>query len=145
MRIALGCDHAALDLKRAVLEFLQEAGHAVTDHGTYTEESCDYPEVAANVTGAVCSQGADRGILLCGTGIGMSIAANKTKGIRAALCHDTYSASMSRRHNDSNVLCMGARVVGSGLALAITDCWLAEAFEGGRHQRRLDMVESDGQ
>lgn len=143
MKIAIGCDHAALDLKLTVIEFLEEKGYAVTDHGTYTADSCDFPTVARQVTDALHGQEAERGILLCGTGIGMSIAANKARGIRAALCHDTYSAAMTRRHNDSNVLCMGARVVGSGLALAIAECWLQEDFEGGRHQRRIDMLESE--
>lgn len=141
MRIAVGSDHAALELKSAVVQHIKESGIDVVDLGTHTEESCDYPDIAKQVCDRIIAGEFQLGILICGTGIGMSIAANKVKGIRAALCHDTFSASMAKQHNDSNVLCIGARVVGSGLALAIVDQWLSQEFIGGRHATRVGKLE----
>lgn len=140
MKVALGCDHAGFLLKGAVLEALRDAGVEVHDMGTFSEESVDYPDVAARVARAVAAGEVDRGILLCGTGIGVSIAANKVPGVRAALCHDTFSARMSRAHNDANVLTMGSRVVGAGLAREIVRVWLEATFEGGRHAVRVEKV-----
>ena len=120
---------------------LRRCGLNGIDVGTYTTESCDYPLIAKNVAEKVASGVANRGILICGTGIGMSIAANKVQGIRAALCGDTYSARATRAHNDSNILCLGERVIGENLALDIVDIWLKTDFEGGRHTRRIDMIE----
>lgn len=142
MKIAIGSDHAALDLKSTIVEHLKESGTDVTDLGTHTAESCDYPDIAKLVCEKVAAGEYQYGILVCGTGIGMSIAANKVKGIRAALCHDTFSASMAKQHNNSNILCMGARVVGSGLALAIVDEWISQEFVGGRHAIRVEKLEN---
>ena len=138
--IALGCDHGGFALKQELMKHLSERGLEFKDFGTYSEESCDYPIYAEAVGRAVVSGQCDRGILICGTGIGMSIAANKIDGIRAANCGDCFSAEFTRRHNDANILCLGARVLGSGLALMITDIFLDTEFEGGRHQRRVDMI-----
>jgi ribose 5-phosphate isomerase B len=138
--IALGCDHAGVQLKAAVAEFLKSRGLEYRDYGTFDEASCDYPDYAQKVGEAVVSGDAERGILICGTGVGISIAANKVEGVRAALCSDTFTARLSREHNDSNVLCMGARVVGAGLALDVVASWLDGKFEGGRHQRRIDKI-----
>ena len=120
---------------------VQEKGFELKDFGTHSEESCDYPDIAHEVAKAVAGGQFDLGILICGTGVGMSIAANKVPGIRASLCGDTYSARMTRNHNDSNILCLGARVTGLGLMLDIVDAYLAESFSGGRHQRRIDKIE----
>lgn len=139
MKIAIGCDHAAVDLKNKVIKHLQDNNHTVTDKGTYTSDSCDYPVYAKAVCDAVTDKSADIGILICGTGIGMSMAANKVKGIRAACCNEIFSAEMTRRHNDTNVLCMGARVIGEEVAYRIVDAFLSAEFEGGKHQRRVDM------
>lgn len=138
--IALGCDHGGFALKQELMKHLSERGLEFKDLGTYSEESCDYPIYAEAVGRAVVSGQCDRGILICGTGIGMSIAANKIDGIRAANCGDCFSAEYTRRHNDANILCLGARVLGSGLALMIADIFLDTEFEGGRHQRRVDMI-----
>lgn len=138
--IAIACDHGGLNIKNAVMKHLDELGLEYKDYGTYTTESVDYPDYAAKVCNAIISGEADRGILVCGTGIGMSLAANSFKGIRAALCGDCFSAEYTRRHNDANVLCMGERVIGAGLALEITDKFLNTGFEGGRHQKRLDKL-----
>src|SRR5919202_570778 len=132
--IALGCDHAGVQLKAAVAEFLTSRGLEHRDYGTYDEASCDYPDYAQKVGEAAVGGEAERGILVCGTGVGISIAANKVEGVRAALCSDTFTARMSREHNDSNVLCLGARVVGVGLALDIVAAWLEARYEGVRHQ-----------
>lgn len=149
MKVALGCDHAGFLLKEAVLEALRDAGVDVRDMGTFSEESVDYPDVAERVARAVAAGEVERGILLCGTGIGVSIAANKVPGVRAALCHDTFSARMSRAHNDANVLAMGSRVVGAGLAREIVKAWLDGTFEGGRHAARVEKLKQlegkDGQ
>ena len=142
--IAIGCDHGALDLKNQLKEHLDKKGIAYKDFGCNTNESCDYPIYAHKVTDAVLSGECELGILLCGTGIGMSIAANKVKGIRAALCGDCFSAQVTREHNDSNVLCIGARVIGSELALRIVDTFLgAEFSQSERHKRRIAMLEEE--
>ena len=138
--IALACDHGAYDLKEAVKTHLAEKGLEVKDFGTYSTDSCDYPDFAAAAAKAVAAGECEKGVVLCTTGIGVSIVANKVKGIRCALCTDTLSAEMTRRHNDTNVLAMGAGVTGKNLALAILDKWLETEFEGGRHQRRIDKV-----
>jgi ribose 5-phosphate isomerase B len=140
--IVLGSDHAGVQLKAAIAEHLRQLGQEVEDVGTHDESSCDYPDYAEKVGQAVTSGRAERGVLICGTGVGISISANKVPGVRAALCGDTFTARMSREHNDANVLCLGARVVGTGLALDIVSTWLGAAFEGGRHQRRLDKIAS---
>ena len=138
--IALACDHAALDMKQMVKDLLDELGLEYKDFGTYTPDSCDYPVFAARAARAVASGQCDRGIVICGTGIGMSIAANKVPGIRCALCGDPYSAELTRRHNDSNMLAMGARVIGIEVARQIAKVWLTTEFEGGRHARRVDLI-----
>ena len=138
--IALGCDHGGYALMQAVKAHLDELGLAYQDFGTFSADSCDYPVYAEKAARAVASGACDRGILICGTGIGISISANKIKGIRAALCSDCYSAEMTRRHNDANMLAMGARVLGEGLALKIVDTFLTTDFEGGRHKRRVDLI-----
>ncbi len=140
MRIAIGSDHAGFRLKEKIKEFLKEKGHEVIDFGTNSEESTHYPLFAKEVALAVQRGEAERGILICGTGIGMCITANKFKGIRAALCLNEYMARMSRLHNDANVLCLGDRVLGVELALSIVDVWLSTPFEGGRHQKRLEII-----
>ncbi len=140
MKIAVGCDHGGFALKQAVIKFLEENNYAYKDFGTYDTQSCDYPDIAIPVAEAVADGTYDRGILICGTGIGIGIAANKVPGIRAALCHDTFSAHASREHNNANILTMGQRVIGQGLALDIVKIWLTTEFEGGRHQRRIDKI-----
>ena len=137
--IAIGCDHAAVNLKKAIMAHLDEKQIPYVDLGT-DGTSCDYPVIAKAVCETVLSGKAERGILLCGTGIGMSIAANKFKGIRAAVCNDCFSARYTRLHNNANVLCMGERVIGQGLALELVDIFLETGYEGGRHQRRLDII-----
>ena len=138
--IALACDHSALEMKAMVKELLDEMGLSYRDFGTDTTDSCDYPVFAARAAKAVASGECDRGIVICGTGIGVSIAANKVKGVRCALCSEPYSAKLTRLHNDSNVLAMGARVIGPELARMIAQTWLTTPFEGGRHQRRVDLL-----
>ncbi len=141
MKIAIGCDHGALELKNLVVAHLEKKGYQVKDFGTYTKDSCDYPEYAAAAAKAVASGECDKGIVLCTTGIGVSITANKIKGIRCALLSDVMSARMTREHNDTNVMAIGAGVVGQMLALEIVDTWLGTAFSGeARHQRRIDKV-----
>ena len=141
MKIVIGCDHAALTLKDAVKAHLLELGHEVKDFGIYQAgEKCDYPEKAAEVARYLRDGNAERGILICGTGVGMAIAANKVKGIRACCCSDTFSARMTRAHNDANILTFGERVVGQGLAMELVDAFLTTEFEGGRHQRRVDLI-----
>jgi ribose 5-phosphate isomerase B len=140
MRIAIGADHAGYPLKQHLLASLPGLGHEVVDLGTHGEESVDYPPIMAAVGRAVAAGEADRGIVLGGSGQGEQIAANKVRGVRAALCNDLYTARMSRAHNDANVLAMGARVVGVGLADEIVALWLETAFDGGRHQRRIDQI-----
>lgn len=137
--IAIGSDHAGYDLKAEVINHLNERGIAVIDAGC-NGESCDYPNIAVQVTDHIKSGECEKGILICGTGIGMSMAANKVNGIRASLCGDCFSAKYTRLHNDSNVLCMGARTIGPGLAMEIVDLFIDTEFEGGRHQRRIDLL-----
>ncbi len=139
--IALACDHGGYLLKEEIKKHLDTLGVPYEDYGTDSEASVDYPIYAKKVCEAITSGKSERGILVCGTGIGMSIAANKHKGIRAACCSDTFSARFTRMHNDANVLCLGARVLGTGLALDIVDLYLNTAFEGGRHQKRVAMLE----
>ncbi|HIX47368.1 MAG TPA: ribose 5-phosphate isomerase B [Candidatus Borkfalkia faecigallinarum] len=140
MKIAVACDHGGLQLKRALVRYLTSKGHEVIDFGTDTEESCDYPDYALPAAEAVAAGRCERGILVCGTGIGVSLVANKVPGIRCAHCHDTYSAKYTRLHNDANMLAFGQRVIGEGLMEEIVDVFLSTDFEGGRHQRRLDKL-----
>ncbi len=140
MKIAVGSDHAGFPLKERIKDFLLNKGHEVLDFGTTSEDSTHYPIFAKEVSLAVQRGEAERGILVCGTGIGMSITANKFRGVRAALCLNEYMARMSRLHNDANVLCLGDRVLGEELALSIVDVWLSTPFEGGRHKRRIELI-----
>ena len=140
--IHIASDHAGFALKSAVIAHLAQQGRAVRDHGTDSAQSCDYPVYAQALCKAVLESG-DPGILICGSGLGMSMMANRFRGIRAALCANEFLAAASRRHNNANVLCLGERVVGGGLALAIVDAFLREEFEGGRHQGRIDMLDRD--
>lgn len=139
--IAIASDHAGFALKEKLKKHLEEIGVEYKDYGTYSTESCDYPVYAKKACSAVIGGECEKAILVCGTGIGVSMAANKIKGIRAAVCSDTYSAKFTRLHNNANTLCMGARVIGDGLAAEITDIFLTTPFEGGKHQRRIDMFE----
>lgn len=141
IKIAVGSDHGGLEYKEKILEFLKNKGYETIDEGTYSKESCDYPEIARKVANLVAEKKADRGILICGSGIGMSIAANKVKGIRAALCSETTSARLSREHNNSNILCLGQRLIGETMAFEIVETWLNTEFAGGRHQHRIDIIE----
>ena len=138
--LALASDHGGFALKQEIMAYLKESGIEYEDLGTYSAESVDYPVYAAKLGRAVAAGEYERGILLCGTGIGISIAANKIKGIRCALCTDCYSAEMSRRHNDANVLALGGRTMGVEVARKIVDIFLRTPFEGGRHQRRVDLI-----
>ena len=140
MRIAIGADHAGFALKQHLVETMRRLGHHVDDHGTTSEEPVDYPPICAGVGRAVAEGRADRGIVVGGSGQGEQLAANKVRGVRAALCNDLYTARMSRQHNDANVLAMGGRIVASALADEIVELWLNTAFEGGRHQRRVDQI-----
>ena len=140
MKIATGNDHTAVELKNIIKAFLEEKGHEVLDLGTNSTESCDYPVYGEKVGRAVASGEADLGIVICGTGVGISLAANKVKGVRACVCSEPYTAKLSRMHNNSNALAFGARVVGSEMAKMITEEWLNAEYEGGRHQRRVDML-----
>lgn len=137
--LAIGCDHGGYELKLEIKKYLDEKGIEYKDVGC-DGESCDYPDIAKDVCTLIQNGDAEKGILICGTGIGISIAANKHKGIRAALCTDSYMAQFTRLHNDSNVLCMGGRVIGGGVATQITEAFLTTEFEGGRHQRRIDKI-----
>ena len=140
MRIAIGCDHRGLNLKREIIDLLCQLGHSYEDFGCYDTGSVDYPDIGGRVAEAVAEGRFDHGILVCSTGIGMSMVANKVPGVRAALCHDTFSARRSREHNDANVLCLGERVIGEGLAKEIVQVYLSAEFEGGRHAQRLKKV-----
>ncbi len=140
MKIAMGNDHTAVELKTIIKEFVTEKGYEVLDLGTNSSESCDYPVYGEKVGRAVASGEADLGIVICGTGVGISLAANKVKGVRACVCSEPYTAKLSKMHNNSNVLAFGARVVGSEMAKMITEEWLNAEYEGGRHQRRVDML-----
>lgn len=139
MKIAIGCDHAGYDLKKEIEKYLTEQKVDFVDCGC-NGESCDYPVIAKKVCEKVTHSECDRGILICGTGIGMSMAANKINGIRAAVCSEHFSAKYTRLHNDANVLCMGARVIGPGIAVELTDIFINTEYEGGRHQRRIDLI-----
>ena len=140
MKIAIGGDHVGLILKPTIVEYLEELGHEVTDFGAESSERTDYPLYAKKVSEEVVSENYDRGILICGTGIGISITANKIRGIRAAAVSEPYSAKLSREHNNTNILAFGSRVVGSELAKMIVKEWLDAEYEGGRHQKRVDMI-----
>lgn len=140
MKVVIGCDHAGLELKLEITSLLREMGMDCVDYGTDGPQSVDYPDFGERVSVAVSSGEADRGILICGTGIGMSIVANKFSGIRASLCNDLFTARMSRLHNDANILVIGGRIVGKDLAKEITRVWFSTSFEGGRHQNRLDKI-----
>lgn len=140
MIIALGCDHGGLDHKNAIAEHLKQRGFEVVDYGIYENHSVDYPDIATMLCKGILDKKAELGILVCGTGIGMSIAANKFKGIRAAALSDHFSAKYTRLHNDSNVLCLGGRVIGIGTALELADIFVDTQFEGGRHQNRVNKI-----
>ena len=140
--VIIGCDHAAYPLKETVKSFLKGVGIAIEDAGTDSEESVDYPDYGARVAGGVSTGKFSRGVLLCGSGIGMSMVANRFPGVRAALCNDLFSAIMCRKHNDANILVLGGRVIGETLAIAIVEAWLETDFEGGRHQSRLDKFDT---
>lgn len=136
----MGNDHAAVEMKLQIKEFLEEMGHEVIDYGTHTEERCDYPVYGEKVARAVAEGEVDQGILICGTGVGISLAANKVKGIRCVVCSEPYSARLSKQHNNTNILAFGARVIGIEMAKMIVTEWLNAEFEGGRHQERVDMI-----
>ena len=138
--LAIGCDHGGFKLKNRIKKYLEEKGIEYKDFGTYDENSCDYPDIAKAVCESIVDGECDKGILVCGTGIGMSIAANKINGIRAAHLTDVFSAKMTKMHNNANVICLGERVTGEGLALMITDAWLSAEFEGGRHSIRVNKI-----
>ncbi len=140
MKIALGCDHGGLEHKNAIVDYLKENGFEVTDFGIYEQVSVDYPDIAKKVCESIQNGECERGILVCGTGIGMSIAANKHKGIRAACCSEHFSAKYTRLHNNSNILCLGGRVIGVGTAVELADIFVNTEFEGGRHQKRIDKI-----
>jgi len=142
MRIAIGSDHAGFDYKEMIKKHLEEKGYEVIDEGTYSKERTDYPNYAEKVAKAVANKEVDKGVLICGTGIGMSITANKIKGVRAALCTNEFMARMSRKHNDANILCLGERVIGTDHALAIVDVFFSTEFEGGRHEKRVHLIEN---
>jgi len=141
-RIAIGCDHHGLALKEQIMSFLQKAGHSYQDFGCYSTDPVDYPDIAQKVGKAVASGNFDQGILICSTGIGMCIAANKIKGIRAALCHNSFTAQRARQHNDANILCLGGEDVDTKLTLEIVKTFLATDFEGGRHIRRVNKIKA---
>lgn len=140
MKIGIGNDHAAVEMKKEIAEYLREKGYEVVNYGADTNESCDYPIYGEKVARAVAGKEVDLGILICGTGVGISLAANKVKGIRAVVCSEPYSAKLSRLHNNTNILAFGARVIGPAMAKMIVDEWLNVEFEGGRHQKRVDML-----
>jgi len=139
VKIAIGSDHGGFDMKETVAAFLRDLGHEVEDAGCYSKDSVDYPVIADKVCKLIQDGTCQQGILICGTGIGISIAANRHRDIRAALCHEAYTARMSRQHNNANILCFGGRVLGIEIALDVVGTWVETAFEGGRHQRRIDM------
>ncbi len=142
MKIAMASDHGGLDLKNRVKQYLEECGHQVVDFGTYTSDSCDYPDFARPCAEAVANGSCERGIVVCTTGIGVSIVANKVKGVRCALCTNSDMATMTRRHNNANVLAMGQRYVDFDTAKQIVNAFLSTPFDGGRHQRRVDKIET---
>ena len=141
MKVAIGGDHAGFVLKEEIKAYLREKGYEVIDYGTYSDARCDYPEFGEKVALAVVKGEADRGVLICGTGVGISLAANKVPGIRAAVCSEPYSAAMARRHNNVQIIAFGARVVGTGMAELIVDAFLSAEFEGGRHAKRLALID----
>lgn len=140
MKIGIGNDHSAVEMKKEIVAFLEEQGHQVVNYGTDTSQSCDYPVYGEKVAKAVVDKEVELGILICGTGVGISLAANKVKGIRCAVCSDPCTARLSREHNDANVLAFGARIVGAELAKMIVAQWLEASFLGGRHKTRVDMI-----
>lgn len=140
MKIAIACDHGGLNLKNEVIKYLKENGYEYEDFGTNSFESCDYPDFALPASEAVASGECEKGIIICSTGIGVSMVANKVPGVRCAHCHDSYCAEFTRRHNNANVLAMGEKVVGTGYALKIVETFLTTEFEGGRHSRRVDKI-----
>ncbi|MDQ0428310.1 MULTISPECIES: ribose 5-phosphate isomerase B [Caryophanaceae] len=140
MKVAISSDHGGNNLRKEIVNLMNEIGIEYQDFGPHTDDSVDYPDYAKPVADRVASGEFDRGILICGTGIGMSISANKVKGIRCALVHDVFSAKATREHNDSNILAMGERVIGPGLAREIAQTWLTEEFEGGRHEKRIQKI-----
>lgn len=140
MKIAIGNDHAAVEMKNEIKAYLESKGHEVVNFGTDTSASCNYPEYGKAVGEAVASGEAEGGVLICGTGVGISLAANKVKGIRAAVCSEPVTARLTKLHNNANIICFGARIVGIEMAKAIVDAWLDTEFEGGRHQTRVDMI-----
>lgn len=140
MKIGIGSDHGGYDLKKYILSHLSENRIEFVDYGTYSKDSVDYPDFAKKVAEAVIKKEVDYGIVICGTGIGISIAANKIKGIRCALCGDVYSARMSKEHNNANILALGGRVIGPDLALEIVDAWIKAEFQGGRHEKRINKI-----
>lgn len=145
MKFYIATDHAGFELKNYTVELLKEKGHEVIDLGPFSQDRVDYPDFAVKLCNAVLADEEDAdGILICGSGIGMSMTANRFSGIRAALCHDAYTATMARAHNDANVLCFGERVVGRGVAESMIDAWIAGAFEGGRHTGRVEKIEAAG-
>ncbi len=140
MKIAIGCDHGGFRYKKTLVDFLKKNGHEIVDFGTNSEDSCDYPDFALPAAESVAKGDCDRGILICGTGIGISIAANKVLGIRCAHCHDVFSAKATRQHNDANMIAFGERVIGQGLMLEIVSAFLTTDFEGGRHVGRIAKI-----
>ncbi|MBL6969825.1 MAG: ribose 5-phosphate isomerase B [Campylobacterales bacterium] len=144
MKYYIGADHAGIEIKKFVKELFEKLGHEVEDLGPFSHDRVDYPDFAAKVCEAVLKDQDSKGILICGSGIGMSMAANKFDGIRAALCHNEYSAKMAREHNDANVLCLGERVSGYGMVEAIVDAWNSNSFEGGRHEGRVEKINKLG-
>ena len=140
MKIAIGSDHVGLEIKKSIIEYLEELGHEVKDFGAYTDERTNYPIYGKKVADAIVSKECECGVLICGTGIGISLAANKVKGIRAAVCSEPYSAKLSKQHNNSNIIAFGARVVGVDLAKMIVKEWLDAKFEGGRHAKRVGLI-----
>jgi len=142
MRIAVGCDHRGLNLKRVIMELMSQEGHSYDDFGCYDTASVDYPDIGGKVAQAVAEGSFDHGILVCSTGIGMSMVANKVPGVRAVLCHDAFSARRSREHNNANVLCLGESVIGEDLAKEIVSAYLGAKFEGGRHVQRLEKMQA---
>lgn len=142
MKVAIGCDHAGMAMKNQIVPVLEELNMEITDLGTNVEESCDYPDYGEKVSEVVSNGSVDKGILICGTGIGMCIVANKFPGVRAALCSEDYSAKMSRLHNDANILVLPGRIIDTNTAKGIVETWFKTDFEGGRHQRRLDKIKA---
>jgi ribose 5-phosphate isomerase B len=142
LRVAIGSDHGGFELKNELVKYLSDNGYEFKDFGVYENAAVDYPVIATTVAKAVVNGDFERGIIICGSGLGVAISANKIRGIRAVTCHDTYSARMSRAHNDANVLTMGERVIGKGLAVDVLEMWLKTQFEGGRHEKRVSMIEA---